>query len=760
MEPHSNASSGADDTLAASSLPSRSYSAGPLDGGGEVISIASATAAPALQDSLVRQWESFFKDHMKPLVNDAAIGYPERRSVTVDFRELDRYAKDLAEDLLKRPTQALWLAQEALKNVDVAVEPRPRLRVRVENLHVEGGADHSTVAVRSLRAEHLGRLIAIKGMVKRITEVRPQLASAAFKCRRCGAIITEEQDEHLTLREPVECYEDQSGCGATGSFRLMLDPFEAKGATFEDTQKIEVEEAPEGLRGGEQPQRLSAWVDEDLCNKVAPGDRVVLTGVLRANVKKQGGVKSSRLDLYFQAVGITTERKDYDDIQISPDEQAEIIRLSRDPDLYHKLRDSLAPDIYGLEIEKEALLLQLFGGLPKRLQDGGRLRGDLHVLFVGDPGVAKSQLIRTSARLAPRGIYTSGQSTSAAGLTAAAVQDDSFGEGRWTLEAGAMVLADKGLCAIDEIDKMRKEDRSAMHESLEQQTVSIAKAGLTATLQSRCAVVAAANPKTGRFDPNVAFGDQIDLPPPLLSRFDLIFVLTDRPDASRDTALASAILDVHRGNAMLELLDAKPEAIVDQADLQQALRRSTPPVERELFRKYVAFAKREVFPVISKEAAAFIRDYYVRLRRGSGGEDAGHVPLTARQLEAIVRLAEASARARLSDVAAIEDAERAQRLVETYLRRLNPTEDGRIDSDVVSVGASQNAQQRMRTLIEVIRELSLEDDRHRSAAMADILEKAQSRGVPNDKARELINRMKQQGQLMEPQADRFRVVRE
>ncbi|MHB8585096.1 MAG: LAGLIDADG family homing endonuclease [Thermoplasmatota archaeon] len=1282
MDPHPIASSPNPDPPGDAATFARAALAPAITDSIELDGMASAQT---LEQSLSKQWEQFFKDRMKPAINDAAIGYPQRRSVSVDFRELDRSAKELAEDLLRRPSQALWIAEEALKQVDVlSIDPKPRLRVRIENLHVEGGPDHSTVAIRNLRAEHLGRLVAIKGIVKRITEVRPQLAAASFKCRRCGAIITEDQDEHLTLREPVECYEDQSGCGATGSFRLMLDPFDAKGAQFQDTQKVEVEESPEGLRGGEQPQRLNVWVDEDLCNKVAPGDRVILAGILRANVHKSGGVKSTRLDIFFQGVGLTTERKDYDDIEISPEEHEEIIRLSRDPDLYAKLRDSIAPDIYGLETEKEALLLQLFGGLPKKLRTGGRLRGEIHVLLVGDPGVAKSQLIRTSARIAPRGMYTSGQSTSAAGLTAAAVQDDSFGEGRWTLEAGAMVLADKGLCAIDEIDKMRKEDRSAMHEALEQQsyhptfelllangerrpigalvdgmfaarpqhvvdgkdceilplrsgdvavlsfdphrldiaptsahrvsrhaapdhfiriryangreilvtpehpvfvadasgvttlpaekvregmwgvgprslafpskeirlhpepsndvrekpvhlpdvltadlaewlgllvaeghnyegasaeigfsnknpeliagtrrlgkkvfgidctqstradglatlrwistrllrwmrrnfatqlskarqkrvpdallachveiagrylrgafsgdgcveseavsfataskglaqdyadlllrlgiasrvfhyarddtwkvyiagdglgdflrlvvapndprrakiarlvrrgteerrhhdvlpagvgeaictlqtllgmaqtgyfyehrvrgfgvqrqtvaaelerldqrarlirrrlakaatiqevrtaadwsvaklaqrmrtprgtvayaiaegydtakratlskdarlavraalaeyeagrqrlvsllsgrylriqevssvpndgdvackwvydvtvepshafvshglllhnTVSIAKAGMTATLQARCAVAAAANPKTGRFDPNSSFADQIDLPPPLLSRFDLIFVLTDRPDAARDTALANAILDNHRGNAMLELLDAKPESTIDPEELSEALRRSTPPVPPDLFRKYVAFAKREIFPVLSKDAATFIREYYVNLRRSQGGDE-GHVPLTARQLEAIVRLAEASARVRLSDRATLEDAERARMLVETYLRRLNPGEGGRIDSDVVSVGASQNAQQRMRTVVEIVRELSLEDERHRSALLADILTKAQARGIPEDKAKELITRMKQQGQLMEPQTDRYRVVRD
>lgn len=753
-----------------------------LDGGAEEAAVgggaeAMATRASSMStdDALTRQWERFFKDRMKPQINDAAIGWPQRRSVTVDFRELDRYAHDLAEEMLRNPTQSLRVAEEALKTVDVAVdigglpglstvrEKAPRLRVRVEGLHVEGGRDHATVTVRDLRAEHLGRLLAVKGLVRRATDVRPQISAASFRCRRCNALILEPQDEHLVLREPVECYEDQGGCGAAGSFKLVTDPNEGNASRFTDTQKLEIEEAPEGLRGGEQPQRLVAWVDDDLCGKVAPGDRIVLTGVLRAHVRKVGGVKSTRMDIHLEVAGVASERKEYEDIEISPEEEAEILRMSKAPDLYERMRQSIAADIHGLDTEKEALLLQLFGGLPKRLKNGGRLRGDMHILFVGDPGVAKSQLIRTVARLAPRGIYTSGQSTSAAGLTAAAVQDEGFGEGRWTLEAGAMVLADKGLCAIDEVDKMDKRDRSAMHEALEQQTVSVAKAGITATLQSRCSVVGAANPKNGRFDEFSPFAEQIDLPPALLSRFDLIFVLTDKPDAGRDAALATAILDVHRGNAMRELLDAKPEAAIDPEDMAQALRTSAPLVDRELLRKYVAYAKRTCFPVLSKEAQEYIREYYVNIRRSANRPDddsKAPIPLTARQLEAFVRLSEASAKIRLSDTVTLEDAQRAVSIVERYVRRLNRNEGGIMDIDSIATGTSASARDRIRILTEIIRELSVLDERYRAAAFADIVEKAEQRGIPVDKTRELINKMRTSGQVIEAATDRFRIVRE
>ena len=312
-----------------------------------------------------------------------------------------------------------------------------------------------------------------------------------------------------------------------------------------DTQKLEIQEAPEGLRGGEEPQRLTAYVEDDLTGHITPGNRVVMNGVLRSVQKGRPGAKSTLFDIFIDVNSVEREQVEFEEIEVTEDDARLIREAGSSPDIYRLITASIAPSLYGMHVEKEALALQLFSGVPKLLPDGRRIRGDIHLLMVGDPGTGKSELLAYMSRLSPRGIYATGKAATAAGLTAAAVRDE-FGEGRWTLEAGALVLADLGLACIDEIEKMNPQDRSAIHEAMEQQRISVAKAGITAVLQSRCAVLAAANPKFGRFDEHKYISEQIDLPPALLSRFDIIFSMIDRPQAEKDRELAEHVLKGHQ----------------------------------------------------------------------------------------------------------------------------------------------------------------------------------------------------------------------
>ncbi len=707
-------------------------------------------------DPQVKTWERFLKTYYKTRVNEAVLrDWPERKSIAVDYWDLHKFDHDLADRLLADPIQTIRRGEDALGLVDVPelMGTRPRLHLRVARL-----PDEATFDVRDLRAEHIGRLVAVSGLVKKVTEVRPKIQDAVFECLRCHAFLREAQEEHLVLKEPVECYEDQGGCGRASNFKLITMETRGHASKFVDTQKIEIQEAPERMRGGEQPQRLVVFVEDDLCGLVAPGDRIVVNGVLRSSVRKQNGVKSTIFDIHLDTVAVEMETKEFDEVEITPEEEEEIRRFSRDPQVYEKMRDSIAPTLYGMSTEKLTLLMQLFGGIEKHLPDGTRLRGDIHVLLVGDPGVAKSQLIRYMAKLAPRGIYTSGKSSSGAGLTAAAVKDE-FGDGRWTLEAGAMVLADRGLLCVDEIDKMDKNDQSSMHEGMEQQSISVAKAGITAQLQSRCSVLGAANPKYGRFEEFSPLPEQIDFPPALLSRFDVIFTLLDKPAVERDTALATHILDVHRGGAMRMSMQAHPGASPYQkSDVDRALRRVEPPLAKDFIRKYVAFAKRSAFPVLTEAAKERLRDYYVNLRRQAQGEDGGPVPLTARQLEALVRLSEASARLRLSDEVTVEDTDRAVRIVEYYLKKISGSEGGIMDVDLVASGVSHTQRNAIGTLLEIIRELAA--GTAEGAAKESVLAEAERRGIPRDKAEVTLDRLRQQSQVFSPRADHYRVVRE
>ena len=473
-------------------------------------------------ESIVAQWQKFLEEHFKSDIETVALSYPEKRSLYIDYWDIDKADPQLAEMILNQPYKAFFNAEEALKNIDVAVENKLDLHFRVVNL-----PDTNKIIIRKIRANHLGKFMAIDGLVKKRTEVRPKLKVGAFQCQKCGAVIRIEQEEDI-LKEPSECYEDQGGCGRVSSFKLLTNLSE-----FIDSQKIEVQENPEGLRGGAQPERISAYLEDDLVGEIAPGDRIVANGILHSMQRRRGTFRLTSFNKTMDAVSIENQELAFEEVEVTEEDEKEILKISKDPKLYEKMKTSIAPTIYGMDIEKEALVLQLFGGLAKEMPDGTRMRGDIHTLFVGDPGTAKSQLLVYMSKLAPRSVYASGKASTAAGLTAAAVRDE-FGEGQWTLEAGALVLADMGVACIDEIDKMEETDRSSMHQAMEQQEISVAKAGINATLKSRCAILAAANPKLGRFDEFLPIHEQINMPPALLSRFDLIFSILDKPNRTTD----------------------------------------------------------------------------------------------------------------------------------------------------------------------------------------------------------------------------------
>jgi replicative DNA helicase Mcm len=715
-------------------------------------------------DRLTEMWTSFFKEHgYVPQLLDVAAQYPEVRSLFIPYTDVALFNISLAEHLLEQPTASLMAAEKASQQL-IPPGQRVPLHIRIQELPMD--PEFGRVPIRDLRSKHLGRIVAVEGLVRKSTEVRPRLKVAVFQCMRCGAIHRVEQDT-LQLKDPLECYAENGGCKrAAGStkFRLITnyaslpDPFassfgdrELDFSEFVDTQKIEIQESPEGLRGGDQPQRLTAYLEDDLTGKLSPGDRVTLNGILRENLRTQGSQKSTLFEIFLSAVSFERSKEEYEDIVIEEEDEERILAISRDPALFRNFIASIAPTIFGMEEEKEALCLQLFGGVTKVLPDQTRIRGDIHIMLVGDPGTAKSQLLRYMRNLAPRAIYTSGKATTAAGLTAAAVRDE-FGEGRWTLEAGALVLADMGLAAIDELDKMSEQDRSAMHEAMEQQSISIAKAGITATLQARCAILGAANPKLGRFHEHALMVEQIDLPPALFSRFDIIFSIIDKPDSVWDAKLAEHILKVHRRgevDRLKEHLDGLPlPGSIIEDDFEEV----NPFYEPELVRKYVAYAKSRVFPVLTDEAFASIKDYYITIRKMGEGEEAS-VPLTARQLEAFIRLAEASARVRLSELVEQEDADRAIRIVDYFLKKIMGGD--RFDIDVIATGISHSQRERMRILLDIIDQLTRGGE---APTEDDILVEAEGFNIDRSQAKEVLVRLVSDGRIYTPSAGRYRVI--
>ncbi len=666
---------------------------------------------------LEERFEKFFRAYYSREILRIVRGYPEERSLLVDFSKLDSYDISLAEEVLSSPDTAIPAAERALSRIELPVDsPAIKLNLRFANL-----PGTSRLLIRDIRSADVGRLIAVDGIVRKATDVRPKLVVGAFECQRCGSVMYIPQGED-SLKEPYLC----ESCEKRGPFKLDVES-----SRFVDAQKILIQENLEDLRGGEHPKQIVVLLEDDLTGRVTPGDSIEVIGVLRAARRKTGNAKSRVFDIYIEANNFLPKQIEFEEVQISREDERKILALSRDPEIYRKIRGSIAPHIYGYDEIKEAIMYQLFSAPAVELPDGGRIRGDSHIIIMGEPATGKSEILQYVAKeLAPRGVYASGKGTSGAGLTAAAVKDE-FGDGGWSLEAGALVLADRGIACIDEFDKMDASDRSAMHEAMEQQSVSIAKAGILATFRSRCAILAAANPKYGRFDEYRPISEQVNLPPTILSRFDLIFFVRD--DLSKTREIARHILDTA----------SSPGSI-------------TPPISPELLKKYIAYARQKVFPELSEEARRAIEEFYVEMREAAQHSEDVPIPLTARQLWAIVRLAKASARVRLSSVVTAEDAERAISLVKLSLAQAGiDLETGRVDIDKIYVGVTKSQRDKIKEILSIIKEL---EDEYGTAKRSEILSIAEERGISKGTAQELIEKLRQQGDIFEPRHDHFKTT--
>ncbi len=690
------------------------------------------------QDSEVQAgWEDILgKDKYRLMFADVAASYPEKRSIYVSYDDIDAYNTDLAMYFLDHPDKCLAKGKEVVKaSLPPTWDNKDAVNLRITNLPRD-----AKVEIRQLRAKHLGKLVAVEGLVRKATTVRPRMTYAMFTCARCGAEMWEEQ-RGILMREPLMCSNPDGSCNKQAT-HFELDP---KMSVYVDTQKIEIQESPEGLRGGAQPERMTGFVEDDIAGVITAGNRITINGIIRS-AEKPDRDKSTVFDIFMDVISIEFEEHEYDEIQITEEDELQILEMSQDPMLFDNIIASISPTIHGMNEVKSAIALQLFGGCNKEMDDGTTIRGDMHVLLVGDPGVAKSQILRYMSALAPRGIYASGKSASAAGLTAAAVKDE-FGDGRWTLEAGALVLADKGLACIDELDKMTSQDRSSLHEAMESQRISVAKAGITATLQCRCSMLAAANPKFGRFEMDGStITNQIDLPPALMSRFDMIFVLTDKPDANRDRNLTAHILNVHRRGEVRQLGEEAPLVVgVDIKRIRNETANVRPVYEQDILRKYVAYSKR-MTPVMSDEAIDIIQDKYLEIRAMGAGDNAS-VPITARQLEAFVRLSEASARMRLSQVVTLEDATRSVNLIEYYLGKILAPDGGQWDIDNISSNFTKKDRDKLGIVLNIIRNFGSPAD---GISEEEIISHALNEGFSEEETRRQIKIMKGSGTLYCP----------
>ena len=625
------------------------------------------------------------------------IGFPYRDLLTtfyrqgqfrlaVDLRDLHAGDPLLHDLLLARPSQflpifeaaATEVARVAVDGLDLSTSPaisagaandfNEVFNYRKESIQVQLIHHPAITPIRDLSSSHVSHLVSIAGIVVSAGKPRVKPLTLHIICRNCKVTrILHSAGGFSGAKLPRVC----DSKPVEGATKCGLDPFIilSDSTTYIDQQRLKLQEMTGTVPTGEMPRVISLACDRYLCGAVKPGTRVKATGMYTTYESngsagpagKETNDRGIRIP-YLRVMGLETEEEEDEwgeltDAHSSDGNTAELDELAAQGHIYEKIANSICPAIFDNEDTrniKQALAVQLFGGSRKLLPDGMRLRGDINMLLLGDPSVAKSQFLKFVSAAAPIGVYTSGKGSSAAGLTASVVRD--AGSGEFHLEGGALVLADGGLVAIDEFDKMREQDRVAIHEAMEQQTISIAKAGITTILNSRTAVLAAANPIFGRYDDMRTATENIDFQTSILSRFDLIFIVRDVQDERRDTQLALHVLNVHRnGNEAIEAMERDAEH---------------PMIPIPLLKRYISYAKARCQPRLNEAAATTLKNHYVRFRQSvqRDGTAGAIIPITVRQLEAVVRISEALARMELSEVADERHVKEAIRLfqVSTY----------------------------------------------------------------------------------------------
>uniref|UniRef100_F7AUJ3 DNA replication licensing factor MCM7 n=1 Tax=Ciona intestinalis TaxID=7719 RepID=F7AUJ3_CIOIN len=665
------------------------------------------------------------------------LAHREQVALTIDLEDLKEYDSDLVENVLENTLRYQKIFADVVEellpdykereatykdSLDVYIEHRmhmeqrnhqdpaehrdwrnkyPSELMRRYEICFKNLSDEKALPMRDLKAAHIGKLSTVRGIVIRATDIKPMMCVATYTCDRCGG-ETYQPISSPTFMPLVVCPSEDCQTNRSGG-RLCL---QNRGSKFTKFQEVKIQEHSDMVPVGNIPRSLTIYCRGETTGCASAGDHISITGVFLPMLKigfrqmQQGLLTDSYMEAHRVVRMNKIEENEQDESEMT---EEEIEQITQD-DFYDKLANSIAPEIYGHEDIKKALLLLLVGGVDRNA-NGMKIRGNINICLMGDPGVAKSQLLSYIDRIAPRSQYTTGRGSSGVGLTAAVMKDPVTNE--IVVEGGALVLADQGVCCIDEFDKMMDSDRTAIHEVMEQQTISIAKAGIMASLNARVSILAAANPAYGRYNPKKSIEHNIQLPAALLSRFDLLWLIQDKPDRENDLRLAQHITYVHMHSVHPPL--------------------QFQPIDMRLMRKYIALCKSK-HPVVPLELRDYITAAYVELRKEArASNDATFT--SARTLLSILRIATALARLRLADVVEKDDVNEAMRMMEMSKDTLNP--------------GSENIQRKQRptdAIFQILRDMAPQDGSNTvsSVRVADARQRCVAKGFTPDQFDEAV----------------------